>query len=401
MKLRHGTPLVALALAASFLAAGCGGSGKDELVIGEYGSLTGGDATFGGSTKLGVEAAMSDLTTQAQGKIGGLPVRVVVEDDQSQAQEAATAVQKLINQDRVIAVIGEVASSRSLAGGPICQAAGVPMISPSSTNPKVTQVGDCIFRMCFLDDFQGRAVAQFAYQTLGLKKVAILKDLKSDYSAGLTQFFGDAFKKMGGTIVAEQSYQAGDQDFSAQLTAIKAKHPDAIYIPGYYTEAGLIARKARELGITAPLLGSDGWESEKLIEIGGDAMNGSYYSNHWALDKPDTTLQGFLKAYRDKFKSDPDAIGGLAYDAANVLFGCLKKMATDDPATFKALASSKAGTPERKAAEAKLRDLIAATKDYAGVTGSITLDQSRNASKPLVVLEIKGGKKVFNTSINP
>jgi len=403
MKLRHGT-LLAAVLAATILAAGCGGGGggNDELVIGEYGSLTGGDATFGTSTKAGVEVAMAELATESQGKIGGLTVRTVVEDDQSQAQEAATAVQKLINQDRVIAVVGEVASSRSLAGGPICQAAGVPMISPSSTNPKVTQVGDCIFRMCFLDDFQGRAVAQFAFQNLGLKKVAILKDLKSDYSAGLTEFFGDAFKKLGGTIIAEQSYQAGDQDFSAQLTAIKAKHPDAIYIPGYYTEVGLIARKARELGITQPLLGSDGWESSQLLAIGGDSMNGSYYSNHWALDMPNPRLQAFLKTYRDKYGgSDPDAIAGLAYDAANVLFGCLKKIAADDPATFKAFGSSKAGTPERKAAEAKLRDLIAATKDYAGVTGTITLDANRNASKPLVVLEIKGGKKVFNTSINP
>ena len=403
MKLRHGT-LLAAVLAATILAAGCGGGGggNDELVIGEYGSLTGGDATFGTSTKAGVEVAMAELATESQGKIGGLTVRTVVEDDQSQAQEAATAVQKLINQDRVIAVVGEVASSRSLAGGPICQAAGVPMISPSSTNPKVTQVGDCIFRMCFLDDFQGRAVAQFAFQNLGLKKVAILKDLKSDYSAGLTEFFGDAFKKLGGTIIAEQSYQAGDQDFSAQLTAIKAKHPDAIYIPGYYTEVGLIARKARELGITQPLLGSDGWESSQLLAIGGESMNGSYYSNHWALDMPNPRLQAFLKTYRDKYGgSDPDAIAGLAYDAANVLFGCLKKIAADDPATFKAFGSSKAGTPERKAAEVKLRDLIAATKDYAGVTGTITLDANRNASKPLVVLEIKGGKKVFNTSINP
>jgi branched-chain amino acid transport system substrate-binding protein len=401
MKFRHGTPLV-VTLALALFAAGCGGSGKDELVIGEFGSLTGGDATFGGSTKLGVEVAMAELTTGAQGKIGGLPVRVVVEDDQSQAQEAANAVQKLISQDQVIAVIGEVASSRSLAGGPICQAAGVPMISPSSTNPKVTQVGDCIFRMCFLDDFQGRAVAQFAFQTLGLKKVAILKDLKSDYSAGLTEFFGTAFKQLGGTIVAEQAYSAGDQDFSAQLTAIKAKHPDAIYIPGYYTEAGLIGRKARELGITVPLLGSDGWESSKLLEIGGESLNGSYYTNHWALDMPNPKLQAFLKTFREKNGgTDPDAIAGLAYDAANVLFGCLQKIATDDPAMFKAFSSSKAGTPERKAAEAKLRELIAATKDYDGVTGTITLDENRNASKPLVVLEIKGGKKVFNSSINP
>ena len=402
MRVRNGL-LLGVAVGAVSLLAGCaGGGGKDEIVIGEYGSLTGGDATFGTSTKLGVEVAMSELATDKQGKIGGLPVRVVVEDDQSQAAEAATAVTKLINQDRVVAVLGEVASSRSLAGGPICQAAGVPMISPSSTNPKVTQVGDHIFRMCFLDDFQGRSVAQFATQTLGLKKVAILKDLKSDYSQGLTEFFSAALKDLGGTVVAEQAYSAGDQDFSAQLTAIKAKHPEAIYIPGYYTEAGLIARKARELGITVPLLGSDGWESEKLLEIGGEALNGSYYTNHWALDVPDPRLQAFLKTFHEKNNgSDPDAIAGLAYDAASVLFGCLERIATEDPGMFKAFGSSKAGTPERAAAEKRLRDLIAATKDYQGVTGIITLDENRNASKPLVVLEIKGGKKVFNSSINP
>jgi branched-chain amino acid transport system substrate-binding protein len=401
MRVRQGT-LLAVALIASLVAGGCGGGGKDELVIGEYGSLTGGDATFGQSTKLGVEVALAELESEKQGRIGGLPVRVVVEDDQSQAQEAATAVQKLVNQDQAIAVLGEVASSRSLAGGPICQAAGVPMISPSSTNPKVTQVGDYIFRMCFLDDFQGRSVAQFATQNLGLKRIAVLKDVKSDYSMGLTEYFTAALRGMGGTVVAEQAYQAGDQDFSAQLTAIKARNPEAVYITGYYTEAGLIGRKARELGINVPLLGSDGWESEKLLEIGGESLNGSYYTNHWALDKPDPQLQGFLKTFRERNGgSDPDAIAGLAYDAAKVLFGCLEKLAAEDPTTFKALGSSKAGTPERKAATAKLRDLIAQTKDFPGVTGTITLDENRNASKPLVVLEIKGGKKVFNTSINP
>lgn len=401
MRFRIGS-LLTIALGAVLLGAGCGGAGKDELVIGEYGSLTGGDATFGSSTKLGVEVATAELATAKQGKIGGLPVRFVVEDDQSQAQEAATAVQKLVNQDQAIAVIGEVASSRSLAGGPICQAAGVPMISPSSTNPKVTQVGNFIFRMCFLDDFQGRSVAQFATQNLGLKRIAILKDVKSDYSIGLTEYFSTALKEMGGKVVAEQAYSAGDQDFSAQLTALKAKNPEAIYIPGYYTEAGLIARKARELGINVPLLGSDGWESEKLLEIGGESLNGSYYTNHWALDMAAPQLQAFLKTYREKNGgSDPDAIAGLAYDAAQVLFGCMEKLATDDPTLFKGLASSKAGTPERKAATDKLRELISQTKDYPGVTGTITLDENRNASKPLVVLEIKGGKKVFNTSINP
>ena len=397
-----GLGLAAL-LGAGLLAAGCGGNAtKDELVIGEFGSLTGNDATFGQSTKNGVEVALGELQTSDKlGKIGDLPVRVVVEDDQSKAEEAATVVQKLINQDRVVAVIGEVASSRSLAGGPICQNAGVPMISPSSTNPKVTQVGDYIFRMCFLDQFQGTVMARFTAQTLKLKKVAILKDSKSDYSVGLAQFFTEAFTALGGSIITEQAYQSGDNDFRAQLTAIKAKHPDAIIVPGYYTEAGLIARQARELGLQQPLVGGDGWESAKLLEIGGTALNGCYYTNHWALDGPDPRLQAFLKTYRGKFGGDPDAIGGLAYDAANVLFGALQKLAEQDPQTFKGMASSKAGSDLRKAAEKKLRDLIATTTNYPGVTGTITLDENRNASKPAVVIEIKGGKKTFNSTFNP
>jgi len=391
--------LVAAVLAAS---AGCGGSAaKEELVIGEFGSLTGGEATFGQSTRNGVEVALQDLVAQKQGMIGGLPVRVVVEDDQGKPEEAATVVQKLINNDRVISVVGEVASSRSLAGGPICQAAGVPMISPSSTNPKVTQVGDYIFRMCFLDEFQGTVMARFTAQTLKLKRVAILKDVKNDYSVGLAQYFTSAFTALGGTVVAEQAYSSGDQDFRAQLTAIKARNPEAVIVPGYYTEAGLIARQAREVGLKQPLVGGDGWESEQLTQIGGEALNGCYYTNHWALDAPNPRLQEFLKKYRDKFHGDPDAIGGLAYDAAQVLFTSLEKFSAEDAEGFKGLGSSKAGSEARHAAEKKLRDLIAATSSFPGVTGTLTLDENRNASKPAVVIEIKDGKKVFNSSFNP
>ncbi|HEY3217167.1 MAG TPA: ABC transporter substrate-binding protein [Candidatus Eisenbacteria bacterium] len=393
--------VAAILAVAAWLAVGCGGSTTDELVIGEYGSLTGNDATFGQSTKNGVQVALDELMARAAGKIGGLRVRVVVEDDQGRAEEAATVVQKLINQDRVIAVLGEVASSRSLAGAPICQSAGVPMISPSSTNPRVTQVGDDIFRMCFLDDFQGRVMARFAAENLKLKKVAILKDVRNDYSVGLTQYFTEGFAALGGTVVVEQSYSSGDQDFRAQLTAIKAKKPEGIVVPGYYTEAGLIARQARELGIQVPLIGGDGWESQQLIQIGGEALNGCYYSNHWALDQPDPKLQAFLKKYREKFSLDPDAIGGLAYDAANVLFGALESMAKEDPETFRGLGSSKAGSDARKAATAKLRDRIAATAGYSGVTGTITLDANRNASKPAVVIEIRDGQKKYDTTISP
>jgi branched-chain amino acid transport system substrate-binding protein len=385
----------------SILAAGCASVGKDDLIIGEYGSLTGNDATFGISTQRGVEVALDELKSQKEGKIGGLSVRSVVEDDRGMAEEAATVVQKLINQDRVIAVLGEVASSRSLAAGPICQQAGVPMISPSSTNPEVTKKGDYIFRMCFLDDFQGWVMAKFVAEDLKLKKVAVLKDVKNDYSVGLATYFTEAFTSMGGTVVLETSYSAGDADFRAALTSIKAKRPEAVIVPGYYTEAGQIARQARELGITVPLVGGDGWESEKLIEIGGEAMNGCYYSNHWALDSPNPKLQGFLQAYRDKYKGDPDAIGGLAYDAAQVLFGAIEQLSTQDPQAFKALGSSKAGSEQRKAACGKLRDIIAGTKQYDGVTGTITLDANRNASKPAVIIEIKDGKKVLNTTIAP
>ena len=399
-RLRIGLGVV-LGLALLGLGLGCGGGGSDELGVGEFGSLTGNDATFGQSTKNGVEVALADLAAKQQGMIGGLKVRVQAEDDQSKAEEAATAVQKLINQDRVIAVVGEVASSRSLAGAPICQNAGVPMISPSSTNPKVTQVGDYIFRMCFLDEFQGAVMARFTADSLKLKKVAILKDNKSDYSVGLAQFFTDEYRRLGGQVLVEQVYSSGDQDFRAQLTSIKAKNPQAVVIPGYYTEAGLIARQARELGLKQPLIGGDGWESEKLIEIGGEALNGAYYSNHWALDQPLPRLQEFLTKYRAKFSGDPDAIGGLAYDAANVLFQSLETLATQDPATFKGLGSSKAGTPLRKSAEQKLRDLIAGTKNYDGVTGTITLDQNRNASKPAVIIAIEGGKKNFNSTFTP
>lgn len=400
---RHRMRLATLSCAlAALLAAGCGGGGGgNELVIGEYGSLTGNDATFGQSTKNGVELALADLIEQQQGRIGDLTVRVVVEDDQGRPEEAATVVQKLINQDQVIALLGEVASSRSLAAAPIAQAAGVPMITPSSTNPRVTEAGDYIFRMCFIDPFQGTVMAKFARQNLGLDRVAILKDVRNDYSVGLADFFTRAFTGMGGTIIAEQAYSAGDQDFRAQLTTLKGRNPQAIFIPGYYTEVGLIARQARELGYQGPLLGGDGWESEQLLEIGGAALNGAYYSNHFSNDNPDPALQRFLEKYRERFGSEPDAIGGLAYDAARVLFMHLQEMATEQPGVFAGLSSANAGTDARRAATANLRDRIARTANFPGVTGEITLDENRNATKSAVVIEVKDGRKQYNTTIEP
>jgi len=400
-KVRFASTLVMVALAAGFGLAGCGTKGGGTIALGVYGSTTGTTATFGKSTLNGVQMAVDELN--AQGGIGGKKINVVPEDDESKADEAATAVQKLINQDHVVALIGEVASSRSLAAAPIAQNNGVPMISPSSTNPQVTQVGNFIFRTCFIDPFQGTVMGKFAAQNLHYKKVAILKDVKNDYSVGLAKYFTEEFTgKQGGTIVGEQAYNEGDSDFRSQLTALKAGNPEAIFVPGYYTEVGLIARQARELGITVPLLGGDGWVSDELIKIGGDALNGCYYSNHFAPDAPDTSLQGFISRYKAKNGGEPDAIAGLAYDAARLLFDSMRRLQAADPKAFEALDASHSGdTAGQKAARAALRDQINAAKNFAGVTGVINFDAERNPVKPAVVISIQNGQQKFAASIAP
>lgn len=405
MRSKPGRLLVALALplcAAGLLAlGGCGQSKGGTIKVGVYGSLTGTTATFGQSTERGVKLAFDEIN--AAGGVGGKQLVMISEDDQSKAEEAATAVQKLINQDQVVALLGEVASSRSLAAAPIAQDAGVVMISPSSTNPEVTKKGNFIFRTCFIDPFQGTVMAKFAAQNLGMKRVAILKDVKNDYSVGLAQYFTAEFTgPQAGSITGEQAYSEGDADFRSQLTALKANNPEAIFVPGYYTEVGSIAIQARELGITAPILGGDGWVSDQLLKIGGTALEGCYYSNHFALDSPDSSLQGFLGRYKAKYGVQPDAIGGLAYDAARLLADGLKRLHETDPEAFEALDAAKAGDAEaQKAARAKLRDLIAGVEAFPGVTGPITFDADRNPVKPAVIIKIEGGVEKFATSIAP
>ncbi len=390
-----------LFLAGLVATGGCGESKGGTIKVGVYGSLTGTTATFGQSTENGARLAIEEIN--AAGGIGGKQLVMVSEDDQSKAEEAATAVQKLINQDRVIALIGEVASSRSLAAAPIAQDAGVIMISPSSTNPEVTKKGNFIFRTCFIDPFQGTVMAKFAAQNLGFKRVAVLKDVKNDYSVGLAKFFTEEFvDRQGGSITGEQAYSEGDADFRSQLTALKANNPEAIFVPGYYTEVGSIAIQAKELGINAPLLGGDGWVSDQLLKIGGAALNGAYYSNHFALDSPDTTLQNFLARYKTKYGAQSDAIGGLAYDATNLLIDGLKRLHTSDPAAFEALDAAKADdAAAQKAARAKLRDLINGVQAFPGVTGAITFDADRNPVKPAVVIKIEDGVEKFAASIAP
>jgi branched-chain amino acid transport system substrate-binding protein len=379
--------LVALSLIAAFVFSlacerrgGPGAGGETgPIVVGYYGDLTGRTSNFGQSTKNGVEMAADEINKA--GGINGRQISILSEDDEGRPEKAATVVTKLISQDRVIALLGEVASGNTLAAAPKAQAAKVPMISPSSTNPAVTQVGDYIFRVCFIDPFQGEVMAKFAFNTLKAKKAAIMLDFNSPYSRGLTEFFEKSFAKLGGQILSKQSYTQGDRDYKGQLTAIRSLNPDVIYVPGYYGEVGVIAKQAQQLGIKVPLLGGDGWDATQLWELGGSALNGDFISNHYSVDDPSPAIQKFVADYKGRYSKAPDALAALGYDSMRVLADSLKRAGTSE------------GT--------KLRDAIAATKDFAGVTGVITIDAERNAVKPAVVLKLEDGKYLYQETIRP
>lgn len=371
--------ILAGAVALSLALVGCTKKESNEIVVGHFGSMTGGEATFGQSTDEGIKLAVEEVN--AAGGIQGKKVKLVTMDDEGKAEQAAAVVTRLIKQDGVIAILGEVASSRSLAAAPIAQSNQIPMITPSSTNPKVTEVGDYVFRTCFIDPFQGTVMAKFATENIKAKKIAILRDVKSDYSVGLADFFAAKLKELGGEVVADASYQSGDLDFKAQLTQIKSKSPEAIFIPGYYTEVGLIARQARDLGITAPLLGGDGWDSPKLSEIGQKAVDGGYFSNHYSNESTDPVAVEFMKRFNARFGKNPDGLSAAGYDSAKVLFA--------------AMAAAKDLKPS------SIKEQIAKIKDHAGVTGKITIDEKRNATKSAVVVQVNGAINKFVTSINP
>ncbi|HYE13769.1 MAG TPA: ABC transporter substrate-binding protein, partial [Pyrinomonadaceae bacterium] len=348
--------------------------------VGIYGDLSGQTSSFGQSTKNGAVMAIEEIN--AAGGINGRKIEWVMEDDQGQPAQAATVVTKLINQDRVHAILGEVASTNSLAAAPKAQEAKIPMITPSSTNPKVTQVGDYIFRVCFTDDFQGAVAAKFAANTLKAKKAAILGDFNSDYSKGMSQYFVQEFTGSGGQIIERQTYTQTDADFKGQLTAIRAAAPDVIFVPGYYGQVGVIAKQAKELGITAPLLGGDGWDAPQLWDLGGTALNGAYMVNHYSIDDPSPAIKKFVDAYRKRYNgTDPDAIAALGYDAMNVLADAIRRSGSTCPA--------------------KLRDAIAQTANFTGVTGAITLNQNRDAVKPAVVFELRDRKFIYKETIQP
>lgn len=350
-----------------------------EIVVGSVLSITGSEATFGISTKNAIELAFEKQN--AMGGIDGKKLKLINLDNQSKPEESAIAITKLISQEKVVAVLGEVASSRSIAMAPIAQANQVPMLSTASTNPKVTQLGDFIFRTSFIDPFQGPVLSKFILENLKLKKVAIFKDIKNDYSMGLSQFFKEHLEANGGTVVSEQSYSAGDIDFKAQLTAIRSSKPEFVYLPGYYTDIGLILRQARELGIKVAFGGGDGWDSPKLFEIGGKAAEGCYFSNHYSSEAEDPMVQEFVKEYQAKFGSVPDALAALGYDSALIMIQAIK-------------AAKSLSGPD-------LRDSLKDVKNLKGVTGTITFNENRDPIKSAVILKVENGKQVYVTTINP
>jgi branched-chain amino acid transport system substrate-binding protein len=367
--------------------AGTGGSGtasgggtpppSGSIVIGHFASMTGPQATFGISTDQAIRLAIKERN--AKGGVKGRQVTLFTIDDAGKQSEAATAVTRLINDHKAVAVLGEVASSLSLAGGPIAQKSKVPMISPSSTNPDVTDVGDFIFRVCFLDDFQGWVAAKFAKENLKAQKVAILYDQAQAYSSGLADYFEKAFKEMGGTIVTKQAYTGGNLEISSQLQSIKGAGAEVVFLPGYYSDAGTIIRKAKEAGIKAKFLGGDGWDSEELPKIAGDAINGNFFSNHYAPEEDRPEVKSFVASYKKEYGKTPDGLAALGYDAALVLFDAMER----------------APSLDGKA----LRDAIAATKNFTGVTGTFSIDENRNAQKSAVIVEYKDGKQMMSARI--
>ncbi|MBC8031099.1 MAG: ABC transporter substrate-binding protein [Pyrinomonadaceae bacterium] len=366
--------LLSLTIVASLLLAlACqpSGSGGDKVRIGVFMSTTGDTANFGISSVNGIKMAADEVNLA--GGINGKQVELLIQDDRSDASEAATIVTKFVTQDQVHAILGEVASSRSIAAAPIAQNAKIPMLTPSSTNPEVTKKGDYIFRSCFIDPVQGAAIAQFGAKSLNAKRAALMVDRKNDYSTGLEKVISEVFTRLGGQVVVTQSYQAGDQDFNAQITSIKGANPDVIFVPGYYGDVALFAKQARDKGITVPLVGGDGWDSPSLYQIGGAALDGCYFSNHYSPDDVDPIVQKFVTDFKTRYGTVPDALAATAYDAARIMFDAIKRANSLDGAA--------------------IRQALADTKEFPGVTGKVTFNENRDAVKPIVMVKIEAGGK--------
>ncbi len=370
------------------LVTGCGGGGSssNEIKIGLLNELTGNNATYGNSSANGAKLAIKEIN--AKGGVLGKKLAIVNGDNKSEPSESANVMTKLATQDKVVAVSGIFSSSNAIAASSVAEANKIPYLAVGATNPRVTvdeksnKVKDYTFRTCFIDPFQGTVGANFILNTLKLKKATVLVDNSSDYSKGLAEFFKTALTKGGGAVVSEESYLQKDQDFKTILTKVKAQNPEVIYIPGYYEEVGKIVKQAREMGLTVPVVGGDGWDSPKLLEIAGAAaLNNTYFTNHYAVDTNNKTSMAFVETYKKEYGTAPDAVAVLGYDAAQILVDAIKRA--------------------NSAESAKIREALAATKDFPGVTGSITMNATHDATKNAVIIEMKDGKQIFKASIKP
>lgn len=381
--------LIGIAVVMLGLVSGCGSTAApkaaEEIKIGGVLELSGGVATYGQSVLNAVTLAFEDQN--AKGGVLGKQLKFITADNKSEAGESTSAITKLITQDKVIAVLGAVTSSNTKAAVPVSADNKIPLITPTATNAEVTinkdgSLNKWVFRSCFLDPFQGKVAANFVMDTLKLKKAAIFIDQKDDYSKGLAGEFKKVMESAGGTITDTENYVGGDKDFKSTLTRIKASNPEVVFVPGYYNEVGLIVRQARELGITVPFVGGDGWDSAKLAELAGPAnLNDTYFVNHMWADDPDT--KPFVEAYKAKYKNEePDALAALGYDGAKMLIAAIEKAGSADPS--------------------KIRDALENTKDFKGVTGVITVDPAtHNPVKSAVIIRMVDGKKTLLTHVNP
>jgi branched-chain amino acid transport system substrate-binding protein len=350
-----------------------------QIKIGAVTCLTGALSTFGVSSIHGAKLAVEEVN--AAGGTLGQPIQLIVEDNGSKAGETATITRKFISQDKVVAILGDLTSSATMEGAPLAQAAGIPLLTPSATNVAITKVGNYIFRSCFIDPFTGKIMAKFALDRLKAKEAVVMTDVKQDYSVGLTDAIIHYFGQNGGKIKNTLSYSSGDTGFRTQLTEVRIAHPDVVFLPGYYTEVALILRQARQLAITCPFVGGEGWDSPALVQVAGKSADGSYYANHFSAADPDPRVQKFVQTYRAKYAVVPDALAALWYDGARLLFQAIQRAGSIDPA--------------------KIRNVLAATRDFDGVTGHISIDENRNASKSGVILRIDNGEPRMVQQVAP
>ena len=370
------------------LAAGCGGGEKkaDTIKVGANLEMTGGSASYGISSKNAIELAFKEINEK--GGINGKQLELVVADNKSEAAEATNAMQKLVSQDNVVAVIGPNLSSSVIAASAINNSAKVLDIAPMATNPYVTvdqasgKTKDFNYRTCFIDPFQGTVMAKFATAELGVGNAAVLIDNSSDYAKGLAQFFKENFVKEGGAVTAEESYLQKDTDFKATLTKIKATNPDFLYVPGYYQEVGLIVKQARELGMNMPIAGGDGWDSAKMPEIAGAAaLNNTYFSSLYSPEDSSDINKNFVAAYEKAYGQKPDVFAALSYDSALLVAEAIKNAGSTEPA--------------------KISEAMAKINGFSGVSGSVTFDDKHNPVKSAVILEYKDGAQSLKTKIKP